>query len=215
MPAEQVASVRSRIAAVASSTGAPFGAADACDANLFVFVTAEPDALLALLRKRNSRLFSGGSPSARRSLVNPEQPVRVWYVSRLLNTDGTSPVEQPNKAPQFRLENSRIVGGVAENMSSVVIVVDAKKASAVSVGQLADYVSMVGFAQVEPGTSVAGRRTILSLFDTADSNPAPSELTDWDVAFLKALYGTDQANEEHRSLIAASMTRELARQAGQ
>jgi hypothetical protein len=214
LPAGHAAFMRARIAALASSAGVPFDPADDCQANLFVFVTAEPDELLAQLRKRNPRLLGVGSPSAQQLFLSSQQAVRAWYDSRLLNADGTSPIEEFNKPPQFRLENSKIVGGVAENMASVMIIVDSTKMAAVSIGQLADYLCMVGFAQIEPRTNVAGRRTILSLFETANSRHAPAQLTDWDMAFLKALYATEQANKDHRGLIATSMVRELEIQAG-
>jgi hypothetical protein len=175
--------------------------------------TIAPDELLARLRERYPRFLVAGSPSAQRSFLGSTRPVRAWYESRLLNADGTPPIEDPNKADQFRLENSRIASGVAENTASVVIVVDARKSGAVSAGQLADYVSMVGFAQIGPELEFSSRRTILSLFDKASADPAPSQLTDWDLAFLKALYETDQANKEHRRLIVSSMTRDLERRA--
>jgi hypothetical protein len=212
-PAGQVAMLRSRIATVARSAGVPLDDGDACQANYFVFVTVAPDELLTRLRERHPRFLGDGSPSAQRSFLGSTQPVRAWYESRLLNADGTAPIENPNKADQFRLENSSIASGIAENTASVVIVVDARKSGAVSAGQLADYVSMLGFAQIAPELEIASRRTILSLFEDG-TDPAPSQLTSWDLAFLKALYETDQANKEHRRLIVTSMTRDLERQAG-
>jgi hypothetical protein len=51
--------------------------------------------------------------------------------------------------------------------------------------------------------------TILKLFDGA-SEAAPAGLTDWDRAFLKSLYATEQISKQQRGQIARHMVREIA-----
>lgn len=51
---------------------------------------------------------------------------------------------------------------------------------------------MVAFAQIDPDADTSSFPTILNLFDGA----ATTELTDWDLSYLKALYDAElnQAN---------------------
>jgi hypothetical protein len=84
-------------------------------------------------------------------------------------------------------EVSRLRGGVMEMMDYVIIVIDANQVSHTTVGSLADYVSMVTLAQINPDAETAEAPTILNLFDQG-ANPRPTELTSWDLAYLRGLY---------------------------
>jgi hypothetical protein len=73
------------------------------------------------------------------------------------------------------------------------VVVDLGHIKDVNDGQLADYISMVGFAQIRRKPELGDAPTILRLF--AESDVArPQGLSSWDQAFLKSLYGEDSGN---------------------
>ena len=91
----------------------------------------------------------------------------------------------------------------------MIVVVDAHGMKGVRLGSLVDYIAMVSLTRVDPGHRGGATRTILGLFDAPGSEGAPAELTPWDIAFLKALYRTEQSNADYRGLIEASMGREL------
>ena len=56
--------------------------------------------------------------------------------------------------------------------------------------QVADYIGLIGLAQLKQAPRVEGAPTILSLFDRVQQS-APDSMSDWDRAYLKSLYETD------------------------
>ncbi|MEJ0006482.1 MAG: hypothetical protein WDM77_08990 [Steroidobacteraceae bacterium] len=96
------------------------------------------------------------------------------------------------------------------NFSNVLVVVDQRRVRAISRGQFADYIAMVSLAKITPGARLGDAATILSLFDDAQQS-VPTGLSDWDQAFLKSLYTTDQKSRVQRSLISKTIMREVSR----
>jgi hypothetical protein len=94
-------------------------------------------------------------------------------------------------------------------LSRVFVVVDKTKLQGVTVGQLADYAAMAGFAKLKPDARLGDAPTILTLFNGAPE-AAPTGMTDWDQTFLKSLYATEQKSKLQRSQIARQMVREIA-----
>jgi hypothetical protein len=90
----------------------------------------------------------------------------------------------------------------------VFVIVDVSRLKGVSSRQLADYAAMFSLAQLKAGVPVGDNPSILKLFDAAPQ-AAPAGLTDWDQAFLKSLYVTDQKSHLQRSQIAREMVREI------
>ncbi len=83
------------------------------------------------------------------------------------------------------------------------VIVDASQLKGMALGQFADYVAMVGLAQIKPADSLGDAPTILKLFNGVPQG-APAGMTDWDRAFLKAFY-----TERNRWHIARAMVREI------
>jgi hypothetical protein len=90
---------------------------------------------------------------------------------------------------------SRVRGGVMEMMDYVIIVIDADQTSHTTVGALADYIAMVTLAQINPNAETAGAPTILNLFS---EGAHPSELTSWDLAYLRGLYASSDTPRNTR-----------------
>ena len=194
LPAEQAEFVRKRMEGVATVVGVPFNGARDCDANLYVFFTMDPSELLTQLRKRNSRLFASGSAAELQALKTSDKPVRAWTTSAHFNSDGTPPIEKPNKVPEFRLVDSNLQGSVVEGMSSVVVVVDAARPRRQASLSWPITLTMVSFARIDPRRGLVGAVTILNLFQLDPSRQAPAEMSAWDRAFLTGLYRTNQAD---------------------
>jgi hypothetical protein len=93
-------------------------------------------------------------------------------------------------------------------IKKVYVVVDPTRFKGVKLGQLADYVSLAGLAQVKLDTHLPDDPTILALFDK-DPQTASAGMTDWDRAFLKSMYATEQKSVLQRRLIARDMDHEL------
>jgi hypothetical protein len=98
--------------------------------------------------------------------------------------------------------------GGLRDLSSVILIVDAKLTKGVSFGQLAGYLAMVGLAQVRLDAKLGDAPTILQVFSNSDKAPIPG-LSDWDQAYLKALYHTDRSDKAQRLAIARTMVREI------
>jgi hypothetical protein len=89
-----------------------------------------------------------------------------------------------------------------------IVVVDTTRLQALSREQIVDYIGMVALAEIKTGAHPHDAPTILKLFDGAPED-ALAGISDWDRAFLKSLYSTEQKSKLQRALIAQEMVREL------
>jgi hypothetical protein len=80
-----------------------------------------------------------------------------------------------------------------------------------NLGQLADYIAMLGLAEIRLDGDFDGISTILRLFERS-GDPPPQSLTQWDQAFLYSLYDTQQASMQQPSMIRTSMVDRMAHQ---
>jgi hypothetical protein len=138
-----------------------------CSPNLHIFVTAQPRELLKGIEKQNYYAMFGprGRPYLLDQFIAMPRPVGVWY----------------NIFPEGRSVWFKYA------FTGVLVIVDQTRLQGVSLGQLADYIAMVGLAEIKPGARLGDTPTILRLFDGAPQ-PAPASLSDLDRAFLKSLY---------------------------
>jgi hypothetical protein len=127
-----------------------------------------------------------------------DRAVRWWHVSMPVgahNGDRATTMARDDSAPAVRVQGaSRIHNGIRDDMSYVIIIVDAAKLLGTTWQQLADYLAMVSLAQIDPSADLSAFDSILNLF----SNPlAYSGLTDWDRSYVRALYTFDQERQPH------------------
>ncbi|HYK25584.1 MAG TPA: hypothetical protein VEV18_04955, partial [Steroidobacteraceae bacterium] len=93
----------------------------------------------------------------------------------------------------------------------VFVYIDRTKLHGANIGQIADYVAMVGLAQIKPGARLGDAPTILTLFSKGPQDALPG-MSSWDRVFLKSLYETDQQTKMQRNDIALDMVRAIAPQ---
>jgi hypothetical protein len=103
---------------------------------------------------------------------------------------------------------SHLISNVVYSFSRVFVIVDRARLAGVSRGQFAAYAAMVGLAELKPNARIGDAPTILKLFD-GNLAAAPADLSDWDQAFLKSLYTTNQRSKLQRGQISRSMVREI------
>jgi hypothetical protein len=96
----------------------------------------------------------------------------------------------------------------ASHEESVIILVDGRRAARLNIGQLADYITMVGLAQIRADANTGTAPTILKVFDSPE---APAGLSAWDESFLRGLYTTKQSSIMQTSSIKTSMFQQLKR----
>jgi hypothetical protein len=201
--------VRHRIKMIASDAGVPLGMGD-CAPNLIVIVTPEPAAFLKDWWAEEHRLFNrdrglGGVDR----MIRTDQPVRVWHNACNVPPGlGFELSGQPNCGTGAT--GSRLTWNAVRAIYSAIVVVDLDDIEGLTFGQVADYVAMVGLAQLRKDAELGDASTILGLFAAGDAD-RPKGLTDWDQAFLKAVYSTLDGSVTEISQIKLRMGNELAR----
>jgi len=98
---------------------------------------------------------------------------------------------------------------VTRDILSVIIVVDAKQATDINIGQLADYVGVIGLAQINLDKDLGDAPTILSLFRGSEAS-RPKGMTEWDKALLHALYSTPQKSKMQISQMQTAALKDIA-----
>jgi len=97
-------------------------------------------------------------------------------------------------------------------MAWTIVIVDMSKTEAAPFGALADYISMVSLAQIDPDGDLSGQSTILNLFDAPDM---AGGLTQWDKDYLAALYTASDdpvsASQQENGVVRALLLERLAR----
>jgi hypothetical protein len=238
LPREMAEYVLLRLSEIARAAGAPLAGENCHHPQLFIIVTKKPEAYLREQEKRHgAEVFGGAAPILINEFIATPRPVRTWYdtveqtpeglpmmkmsfpgISETTLAPGAGggsvvvPVE-PND-PQAMLANpwsqaSHLVLNVVWAIKKVYVVVDPTRFKGVRLGQLADYISMAALAQIKLDPHLDGDPSILTLFDK-DPQAASGGLTDWDQAFLKSFYSSEQKSVEARSSIAHAMVRQIS-----
>jgi len=199
--------ILARVSQISVSIGAPL-AAQPCKPNFHVIVTSEPDELLRAWSKRDPWMFDddadeGGTKIHR--FLNASTPVRAWYNVSFSDLEGL-PLHWQFRSGVLARQGDH-AGGLRD-LSSVILIVDARLTGGVSFGQLAAYLAMVGLAQIRLDTKLGDAPTILQIFSSRGKAPLQG-LSSWDQAYLKALYHTDRADKTQRLAIARSIAHEI------
>ena len=208
-----------RVQTVAQDLGLETGR-PGCQPNVMIVAAADADAATEALTQRRQRFMMGGSgmdrgETALEEFQTSDEPVRWWTVSMPVDSDtGLRAVRLPGDC---RLEcdkpityapivstrfASRLTTQIVNEIIQTVVVVDVDQVANVSTQQLADYVSMVVFAQIDPEADTSAYASVLNVFDAPETAEG---LTQWDLAYLEGLY---QAQRTLRSTQAAN--REIA-----
>jgi len=215
---EAAQAMADRVSGVALELGLPIGE-PGCSPNVLIIATDDAPALTAALVERSPNAFrppySGSSRSRLqlRRFIETDRPVRWWHISLPVNSEtGAIAVRIPGyDPPRTGVMASRLTTVIQNDLMRAYVIIDIDQVEGVTFQQLADYVAMVAFAQVDPDADLSGFPTILNVFD----NPTIAfGLTDWDQAYLGSLYGAElnQRNPNAQSgAVAALMFRERER----
>jgi hypothetical protein len=220
LPVEQGEAVLTRLSRIVAAAHAPLGSRT-CKPNFRVVFTSDPQKLLKAWRHLDRFMYgpipppNGEQPIEQ--FIHSTRPIRVWYNTALTGSAG----EESKDATFATGRNFEGAPAVATTMSplmswaallriaSVVIVVDAQRVDGYTIGQVTDYVGMIGLTQVNQDSHPAAP-SILRLFAESSATPGnPTELSTWDEAFLKGLYVTDQGSLWQRGQIITQVVKEL------
>jgi hypothetical protein len=147
------------------------------------------------------------------TFINTPRPVRWWHVAQTTMADGqvlNDPHSSGSSAAgaaalgsaglgptagegvsgvnAARSDGTRLRGSTRQDFNYVLVIADTRRASDVTVDALADYVAFVSLAQVNPAVNTMSFPSILNLFNTQASAQRPTEMTQWDLAYLDGLY---------------------------
>jgi hypothetical protein len=210
LPRDHGEFILARLSRIAGSAGAPL-APEHCKPNFYVVVTSQPEALIKALSKREPGMYGDGQGTKIRRFESESNPIRVWYNAQLYDDSGNPLVFVPGSENRQNLwaRASRIEQSTVRDLTSILVIVDARRVKGVTFGQLADFVAMVGFAEIRVNANIGDAPTILRLF-LGSGNPPPAGLSAWDEAFLKALYHTRHTDKAQLAAIKTSVLQEVA-----
>ncbi|MEQ1817501.1 MAG: hypothetical protein ABL871_02735 [Terricaulis sp.] len=215
LPTEQGQAIVDRVSQRAEMVGLHAGR-EGCRPNVFVFFASDADGFTRQLVDRDRSLFAylheenvvTLGQEALRSFVDTPRAVRWWHVAQTRGADGdrlgsdqvqsTAPPppnpEEMKAGPDgfsgvqaVRSQGTRVRAVERQDFNRVVIIVDGQKAGGYPLDGIADYISMVTLAQIDPAAQTRDYPTILNLF-ADDPDVVSFEMTNWDLAYLDGLY---------------------------
>jgi hypothetical protein len=91
--------------------------------------------------------------------------------------------------PTATLPNSRLSRSVVRSISTAIIIVDLARITSGNLGQLSDYIAMVGLAEINLDRTIDSAPSVLRLFSNPGETPLEG-MSPWDQALLKSLYAS-------------------------
>ena len=223
LPAGHNEVITARLRQIADAVGT--GAAGAgCRPNVVVVVAERGGDFVQRLRDARPDLFAALELPDIRRVMRAEGPVRAWQVVEPRGADGRPMAWvsflQMGGGAQIYIGRARHLTGVGPSLTQMptrqdlalsFIVFDLEAIEGLTLLQIADYAAARALARTE-AAPMSSRRSILSLFEIRFGGVAPpGELTDWDAAYLRALYRTTNSvrGAQQRANMARTMMREL------
>jgi hypothetical protein len=214
--------VTRRVVTAAQAVGAPSqGSGKKCDVNIEIVFTPAPQDLLDHIAKAYPTLLgSARSPhdttfrraiqtwylTGTRSMAGwnppvsgldtpptPGGPNQILPSTPPHSTPGVT-IDLPNGqgAAPSGLAGSHLGMSLRSEFLHVLVVIDARKVTGLSLGAVADYVAMVTLTRMSSLDSCSELPSIVDLLASGCADRAkPGSITVADTAFLKALYGSD------------------------
>jgi hypothetical protein len=208
-----------RMRQVAEAAGIRVGKAG-CKGNILLIVAEDVPAVVNWLRSKHSDLFEG-VPARQRRALSRGGPAVAWHIEGMLDADGVE-VPRDRETGQYVIERtdtpSRISTTSRPHFAAAVVVVDSRALEGLTVVQLADYAAMRAFARTDPERlRDSSAPSILSIIDAPMGSAVPITLTQWDLAYLKALYSATENRRagQQRGEMSRQMARELAKPQGE
>lgn len=187
---------------------------DDCLANVVLMVTPDKQAFVKALRKKRPEYFAEmGNSQIRRMLAEPG-PALAWQLAGApVDARGNELTVDPELGTYVNDTTepaSRLTAAARPQFDAAVVIIESRAVEGLTPTQVADYAAMRTYAGTRPwkleGSSAA---TILKILETPMGSTVPASLTNWDLGYLRGLYGTDNLYAgAHRGAIG----REIAHQ---
>ncbi|WP_313014187.1 hypothetical protein [Brevundimonas sp.] len=205
-----------RIGDIATELGVSVGA-PGCTPNVLVIAADDGPAVASALVEGWRRRFRPPIDNTNMGLAALERfktsdaPVRWWHISLPVSADtGQLAARVAGEDPPSIGSRtvSRMRSPLRYDLRSATVVIDMAKANGVMLPALLDYAAMVVLAQVDPRSDYSDQPTILNLFNAPEGITG---MTDWDLAYLHALYEAEPDRASARAQEAAVSDRLEAR----
>lgn len=218
LPKEQGEFILARVSQIATAAHAPL-AGEHCKPNLYVIVTPKADEFIRKWWDRDLGLFNTCNGMGYvKHFLQSRDPIRVFYNAEY-RTDGHIAMTPEavlvdlsgigiNRCVSSGRGGSRLAYDAVQALTSVIIVVDSTRTTKINMGQLADYIGMIGLAQINLKADTGTAPTILHLF--REGGDPPRSLSTWDESFLYSLYNTEQQSVTQLMSIKTGMFEKLA-----
>jgi len=209
----QNAEVADRMRAVANAAGMRVGK-PGCKANALVVVSDDAQKFVDWLKNHEPEYFIGVSPKEK-ELLNHAGHAAAWHIEGRTDQDGVA-VTRALDSGMFISSRTDVPSRISTNdhprFEAAIVVLDGRALAGLTVVQLADYAAMRAFAKTDPSRlGKPAAPTILTLLDTPIGGAVPITLTEWDLAYLKALYGstTNRLAGQQSGEMAQKMAKDL------
>ncbi len=227
LSARQTAIVNARIREVAVMVRAPL-ARGKCSGNAIVSFTGKGADVTSQINRRAPNRMREVPAALRNRYLTDAMPARWWYSTGTGAADGMA--ASSVGAPGVFFENSDATANalnisgdegaiithrssmvstqVARSIQSATVIIDASQTGGASIEALADFAALVLLAEVKPGA----RSSSISVLAAFGGYDPPKGLTDWDMAFLKALYRIplDRTAGRHRNQLVVEMSKAMS-----
>jgi hypothetical protein len=226
--------IRERIREVAGDAGIRMSKRKNCDPNILVAFTSDPSGVVREVFERQPHRARSLPVAARSDLVDGAYPVRWWYDLKVEGRYGEAPVgdspallnaldttrgsvstgkfaQSENQAGNVSDYSSSMIGSKSrQSIGAATIVVDVNRVRKLSHDALASFVAMVALAPLKLPPRPVQTPTITNLFSGAPNDRA-EDLTEWDRAYLAALYkvAANRSSNVQRSSMTATMARSM------
>lgn len=191
--AEAAHQIIDRVSDVARELEVPLGE-PGCAPNAVIIGTDDGRSLAEGLVGERRRAFRIGFTRSNRgaraleTFRTSEEAVRWWHISFPYGENGTCLAIKIFQGPNpcaTSTDRSFRGRGIIDVIRRAIIIVDVPKLEGTDFNALSDYLAMLVLAQIDPNGETARFDTILNLFD---GEGGVSGLTQWDWAYLDALY---------------------------
>ncbi|MBX9574330.1 MAG: hypothetical protein K2X07_01685 [Caulobacteraceae bacterium] len=194
-----------------------------CRPNVIMIFTEDPRGVAGAIFQADPRGFSLGPRTFHLSsdyealFLDSDVPVRWWTTSVPIDSEtgqrasrlpGDVDADGNPSAPYIFTSASRLNSQIRDDLARTFIVVDVTRMADVTPQQLADYLAFVALAQVDPAGDVSRQASVLNVFE----DPASSDgFSDWDMAYLRALYRPGEPMRTNRRAVSDGVAAEVAR----
>lgn len=216
LPAGHSEFIADRIRQIADYVGIE-AAAEGCAPNVVIVVAERGGDFVGRLHAERPELFRAMELVDIRRAMQLAGPARAWQVLELRGADGRSlHLIEVGRERRLRPALSGVMPSLTsrptrQDLSLSFVVFDLPAVDGLTLLQIADHAAMRALARTRAPRLPSGR-SILTLFADREAGASTAaELTDWDAAYLRALYRGSGAltAQLQRSSVAGAMRRDL------